>query len=86
MNVFQEGGYWFTVERAVILCYNYTYKTVGHMILQVHSDGLSAIHGFDIEDIAVQTVDMEWIEQNNTQFVGSFYTSLIEGFVQTIIV
>lgn len=46
------------------------------MILQVHSDGLSAILGFDIEDIAVQTVDMEWIEQNNTQFVRSFCTSI----------
>lgn len=53
-RVSRKGGvgriyYWFTVGRNVTLHYNCTRETDGHMISQVHSDGLRATNGFDTE-------------------------------------
>lgn len=78
-------GYWFKDERAVILCYNYTHKTVSHMSTQVRSDDLRAMNGFDIENVAgetgrIQTVHMEWTEQDNGLFAKSFCTTITASF------
>lgn len=47
---FKGEGYWFKVERAVILPYNYSYKTASHIRLQVHSNDPRARNGDDTED------------------------------------